>query len=136
MDLIYREGPDENNLVIKNLSTGYSLRMDIVLPTTKTRIYTFNTESLSDVDPGAPVVPDSVIEGTLSAGSSTTPNISILVPRSLTLPPSGAVYTQMIASPSITLFNYDVFLRNTSANRQAKILKGTITVEESYTLWL
>jgi hypothetical protein len=134
IELIYKEGADLASAVVKNLSTGYSLRMDIVVPVTKERVYTFNTAALADVDPGVPTTPDNTIEGTLTSGAGDTANINILVPRSLTLP-GGAVHAKMTAGQPILLFNYDVFLRNTVADRQAKILKGTITVEESYTLW-
>lgn len=130
VDLIYKEGPTAETAVVVPLNTGYEVRMDIV-DATEERIYTFNSAALADADPlttGAQ--PDNVVEGVLSSGGSGTPNISITVPRSLTLP-GGAVYEN-----SGSVFQYDVFLRNTSTNKQVKILKGTITVESSHTLWL
>lgn len=133
--LIYKEGPVDAEIVI-DLSSGYSLRMDIVVPATKERVYTFNTATIADVDPIlVGDQPDSVIEGALSSGAGGTPNIQIQVPRTLTLP-GGGIYTKMVAVTPITVFKYDIFLRNTVANRQVKILTGTITVEESSTLWL
>jgi len=135
VQLIYKEGPDALNAVPIDLSSNYSVRMDIVVPSSKERIYTFNSETLADVDPlltGSQ--PDSVVEGVLSSGASGTPNISITVPRSLTLP-GGSVYAKYTGSPSVSVFNYDVFLRNKTSDKQAKILQGTITIAESYTLW-
>lgn len=133
--LIYKEGLVDSEVVI-DLSSGYQLRMDIVVPATKERVYTFNTSSLADVDPiQVGDQPDSVVEGVLTSGASATPNITISVPRALTLP-GGVVYEKMITTPFISVFSYDIFLRNVSANKQAKILTGTITVEGSNTLWL
>jgi len=131
IDLIYKEGATADTASAVDLTTGYSVRMDIVSHVDKVRLYTFNSDDIADVDPIATGdQPDSVIEGTLSAGLDGTPNISITVPRSLTLP-GGPLFSRL----SEGTFNYDVFLRNTSTNKQAKILKGTIAVEESYTLW-
>jgi hypothetical protein len=135
VDLIYKEGPDEESATAVNLSSGYSVRMDIVVPATGERVYTFNSESLADVDPVlAGAQPDAVVEGVLSSGAGGTPNISISVPRSLTLP-NGAIWAKYTGTPKVVSFNYDIFLRNTATDKQVKILKGTITVEESYTLW-
>lgn len=134
--LIYKEGPVGSEAVV-DLSSGYSVRMDIVVPGTKERVYTFNSASISDVDPilvGAQ--PDAVLEGVLTNGAGGTPNINISVPRSLTLPTTGAVYMKMTGSPAITVFNYDIFLRNTASDKQVKILTGTITIEDSNTLWV
>lgn len=136
VELIYKEGATVETAAAVNLSTGYSVRMDIVVPATGERIYTFNSEALADVDPiQASAQPDSVVEGVLSSGAGGTPNISFAVPRSLTLP-GGAVYTKFTAAPPVTSLNYDIFLRNTVADKQVKILKGAITIEGSYTLWL
>jgi hypothetical protein len=135
IEMRYKEGPDLDSAVAIDLTSGYSLRMDVVVPSTKERVYTFNTEAIADVDPGAGTVPDNTVEGTLTSGADGTPNISIQVPRSLTLP-GGAIHSKMIASPGTLVFGYDVFLRNTASNQQDKILRGTITIEESYTLWL
>jgi hypothetical protein len=135
VELIYKEGSTSANAVAVDLSTGYSVRMDIVIPTTNERIYTFNSEALADVDPittGAQA--DSVVEGVLSSGAGGNPNISITVPRTLTLP-GGAIWTRFMATPKVVAFNYDILLRNKNTDKQVKILKGTITVEESYTLW-
>lgn len=134
--MIYKEGASEETLVTIDLSSNYSLRMDILVPATKERIYTFNSADIPDVDPitgGAQ--PDTIHEATLTSGAGGTPNINIVVPRTLTLP-GGVIYDKLTANPPVTLFNSDVFLRNTSSNRQSKIWSGTITVVESYTLWL
>lgn len=134
VQLIYKEGADALSAVAIDLSTGYAVRMDLVSPTTKEIIYTFNSADITDVDPITPSdQPDTTLEGTLTSGAGGTPNISITVPRAITLP-GGVVYDQMQAGT--VLFNYDLFLRNTNTNTQVKILKGTVTVTESYTLWL
>lgn len=126
MGLIYREGPEDEQVPVD--LTGYSLRMDIAY--NGTRVYTFNSDVIADVDPitvGAQ--PDNTTEAVLDADG----NINITIDRSLTLP-SGGVYTLMTPGSDIVL-GYDIFLRNTT-NRQSKILKGNITVEWSYTLWV
>ena len=134
--LIYKEGPSGSEVVV-DLSSGYSLRMDIVVPATKERIYTFNTASIADVDPITPgSQPDSTIEGVLSSGAAGTPNVTVSVPRLLTLPTTGAIYVEMTGNPSVMVFGYDIFLRHTASDKQVKILSGTITIEESHTLWV
>lgn len=135
IELIYREGPTAETALVVDLSVNYALRMDVVNPSTKERLYTFNTAEIADVDPGAGTVPDNTLEGTLSSGAGGTPNISITVPRSLTLP-GGALHAQMTAVPPLMSFNYDIFLRDTGVDKQVKILEGVITVKESNTLWL
>jgi len=134
--LIYKEGPVGSEVVI-DLSSGYTLRMDITAGAIKERVYTFNTASIADVDPITPgAQPDSTIEGVLSSGAGGTPNITISVPRSLTLPTTGAVYLKYTANPSVSTFDYDIFLRHTASDKQAKILSGVITIEDSKTLWV
>lgn len=134
--LIYKEGDTPETAVVVPLTTGYSVRMDVVVPGTKERVYTFNTEALADVDPFvAGSQPDNTVEGTLSSGAGGTPNISITVPRSLTLP-GGALYAKMTGTPAVSTFNFDIFLRNTNTDMQTKILQGQIVVEESNTIWL
>ena len=136
VQLRYKEGPTEATATIVNLSSGFAVRMDIVIPATKLRIYTFNSAAIADVDPlVASAQPDNTLEGVLTAGTGETPNIDIKVPRSILLP-GGPVYDAYVGVPSVTMFNYDVFLRNTGTDRQSKILKGSITIEESYTLWV
>lgn len=116
--MIYESGPDgaetPENLV------GGSLRMDIVTPD-GTSVYTFNTD---DADPAT------ADEATLGAAGE----ITIVVPRSLTLPPSGAVYMHLTANPPVITFNYDIFLRKADG-KQEKLLRGAITIERSHTLW-
>jgi hypothetical protein len=134
--LIYKEGPAGSETVV-DLSSGYSLRMDIVVPATKERVYTFNTATLADVDPilvGSQA--DAVVEGVLSSGAGGSANITISVPRSLTLPTTGAVYLKTQAVPPVTVFGYDIFLRNTASDKQVKILTESITIEDSNTLWV
>lgn len=133
--LRYREGPEGSETVV-DLSTGYAVRMDIVVPATKERVYTFNSATIADVDPIlVGDQPDSVVEGVLSSGAAGSANIELAVPRELTLP-GGAVYAEMTGDPAVTTFAYDIFLRNTVTDKQSKILSGMITIEASYTLWL
>lgn len=137
--LIYKEGATAETAAAVDLSANYSVRMDIVVPATKERVYTFNSATIADVDPiTAGNQADSVIENVLSSGAGGTPNITIRVPRAATLPgsPNGAIYTKMTDNQTpITTFNYDIFLRNTTTDKQAKVLTGTITIAASYTLW-
>lgn len=134
IQLKYKEGATAETAVIVDLSTGYELRMDVLASDTKERLYTFNSASLADVDPGTATEPDNVIEATLTSGAGDTPNIDITIPRSLTLP-GGTVYERFAGAPPLTTYLYDIFLRNTVTDKQAKILSGTITVEGSNTLW-
>lgn len=122
--LIYEEGP-EGSLVPVDI-TGYTVRMDLVNPQNDNAVvYTFNTAEQEDPD-----------EVTIQPGA-VTGLINIVVPRSLTLPgvpDNGAVYDLMEAETPVTVFNYDIFLRNTD-DKQKKLLRGTVTIEPSYTLW-
>lgn len=141
IELKYKEGATVETATTIDLSQetdpgtpDYEVRMDVVASDDLQRLYTFNSNELADVDPDVPVVPDSVVEGTLTNGAGDTPNIHVTVPRSLTLP-DGAIYTRMTGASPITTFFYDLFLRNNLTGKQSKILTGTITVEKSYTLW-
>jgi hypothetical protein len=130
---IYSTGPDEFSLTPVNLTTGYAVRMDIV-QSNGARLYTFNSADIPDVDlEVSQNQPDNVKEATLSSGAGGTPNIVIKVPRSLTLP-AGALYTQI--NNGNLVFQFDVFLRNTTSDEQVRIDRGTITIDRSYTLWL
>ena len=135
IELIYKEGNTIETATVVDLSSGYQLRMDIVVPSTKERVYTFNTATLADVDPITPgSQPDNTLEGVLSSGAASSPNVVVSVPRSLTLP-EGSIYQKMTDVPPVTSFNYDIFLRHVASDKQVKILTGVITVEDSYTLW-
>lgn len=130
ISMTYKEGPDAQSVVPVDL-TGWSVRMDIKT-TSGVRLYTFNSQSIQDTDPlTAGDQSDAVTEAVL--GSDGT--ILITVPRSITLPPTGAIYQQM-SSPTNpqTIFDYDIFLRSTT-DKQKKILKGKVTIERSITLW-
>lgn len=132
--LNYKEGATPETAVLIDLTSGYSVRMDLVVPSTKERIYTFNSADIADVDPIASgAQPDTLKEGVLSSGADGKGNIKITVPRTLTLP-GGAVYTQF--ATGVKVFGYDVFLRNTGTDKQSKILTGTVTVADSWTLWV
>ena len=137
--LIYRTGPTGQETA-PDLSTGYSLRMDIVSPTGE-RLYTFNSETLADVDPNTPGDQPEV-PATSEAVLGPNGAIDIAIDRAVTLP-GGPIYDKLNEVPPVNVFYYDIFLRATApthgeastVGRQQKILKGSITVETSYTLW-
>jgi hypothetical protein len=114
--LIYKEGGSENSASAVSLSSGYDARMDIVLPATKDVLHTADF-------PGAIA---------LGTGANKAPNIVVSLPRSLTLE-GGVLFTNLTTT---TNFNYDLFLRNTTTDKQVKILRGQINIERSNTLWL
>lgn len=137
LDLVYKEGPDEDNLSVIDLSTGYSVRMDLVESTTLSYVYTFNSEDIPDVDPiTTGDQPDTVTEAVLSSGAGGTPNVQIAVNRSLTLP-GGELYTYISGTPPKLTFLGDVFLRNNNVtpSKQWKIATVMVTIEKSYTQW-
>lgn len=114
----YKEGPDGEEVPVD--LDGYTVRMDLVHPVTGAVIYMFNTAEQEN--------PDEIVVNSGGDGI-----VLISVPRGLTLPPTGAVY-EVMNDESITVFNYDIFVRNPS-NKQKKMYRGTITIEPSYTLW-
>jgi hypothetical protein len=119
-----------------DLSTGYSIRMDLVESSSLNHMYTFNSEALTDWDPVTTgEQADSVTEAELSSGAGGTPNVSISVSRSLTLP-GGELYASITGTPPKLTFLGDIFLRNTVSNKQWKIAAVSVTIEKSYTLWL
>lgn len=130
-DLTWIQGEDFNvNFVYKTQEgtadpvpvdlTGYKLRMDVFSQTsTPTRLYTLNSDELTDPT-------DATTEATLNADGT----IVIAIPRSVTLS-GGELYD---AIQSGTTFKYDVFLRS-PANKQTRLVGGTITVTPSVTLW-
>jgi hypothetical protein len=127
MSLVYKSGPLGEEAPVD--LTGYSLRMDIAL-TDGTRVYTFNSDAIADVDPETVGdTPDTNLEVTLGAAGE----INITVPRSVTLPGGGA-YPYLDAEPPVLIYNYDIFLRDT-VDKQKKILQGQISIEKSVTLW-
>lgn len=130
LKLIYRTGPDAQNMTPVDL-TGYDVRMDIrATNASGAHVWTFNSADIVDVDPVTPGdQADTVHEAVLGVDGS----IEITVPRSLTLP-DGAIYDQMIADPPVTVFVYDIILRD-GAGKQSKILSGTISINASVTLW-
>lgn len=119
---------EENDVVVDFTDPDRTdeLRMDIVSDEGE-RLYTFNSDTIADADPvedGAQ--PDTTTEVTFGSEGQ----INIVVDRAVTLP-GGSVYDQL--AEGVTLFNYDIFLRTNG--RQKKILKGQITVDQSWTLW-
>jgi len=126
MSFIYKEGPKGSEVPID--LTGYTVRMDLVSGVN--RIYTFNSDDIPDVDSSTPGDQDDPV---IEAGVGSDGSITIVVPRSLTL--SGGAVTSLFQGTDSLVLNYDIFLRNPS-NLQSKILRGTVTVERSYTKWL
>lgn len=129
MSIIYKSGPIGEEVPVD--LTGYSVRMDLALPD-GTRIYTFNSDELTDVDPVAEGdQPDTTTEIETPLGPDGQININ--VPRSVTLP-DGEAYSHINANPPVLIYNYDIFLRDT-VGKQKKILMGQISIEKSVTLW-
>lgn len=126
INLIYKEKASPSAEALPVNLTNYTIRMDIATQGDSTRVWTFNSSDNAGASPiDEPGNADN--EATLGTDGS----ISVLIPRSLTLP-SGAVYTQIQAGKLV--FTYDLFLRAPSL-RQKKILKGIVTVNPSTTLW-
>lgn len=115
ISLNYKEGDTANKALVVNLSSGYSARMDLVLPSTRAVVLTAN-----DGD-----------EITLGNGLNKQPNVEIILPRSHTLPGS-PMHTAMAGSMSL---GYDLFIRNLTTDIQVKVLHGTIKIKRSNTLW-
>jgi hypothetical protein len=103
--------------------TGYKLRMDIRSTATGTILYTFNSDDIVET-PSVDVTGASDNEATLTSGGA----INIVVPRTASL--TGGTLANNIGES----LAYDIFLRDT-ANKQRKILKGTVTIEASITRW-
>lgn len=110
IQLRYKEGSGSAAKAV-NLSAGYAARMDLVLPSGGSVLYTASTDN------------GSLVLGT--AGDN--PNISIVLPRALTLPGGALENTRAVA--------YDLFLRNTATDIQIRVLEGTISIDRSRTLW-
>jgi hypothetical protein len=126
--ITYKEGAAGEEPVAKDLTQGYSVRMDIrTTDVQNTHLYTFNSD---DVD--EPRV-DEAGEFDNEVVLNKDGEIAITIPRHLTLP-GGTVYNY-IRLNNIAVVAYDVFLRDNNANRQQKILSGTITINPSVTLW-
>lgn len=130
LKLIYRTGPDAQSMLPVDL-TGYEVRMDIrATSTSGERVWTFNSADIVDVDP---ILVGDQADTTKEVVLGVDGSITITVPRELTLP-GGAVYDQITATPAITVFVYDIILRDVGG-KQSKILSGTISVNASVTLW-
>lgn len=130
--ILYGTGPDTTNMTPKDL-TGYSVRMDIrATDVLGERVYTFNSTDLADLDGSGPESIDDTTKEITPPGSDGI--IRIVVPRSLTVQ-GGPIYDLMTDPLNpVSVFQYDIFLRDT-ADKQAKIMKGNITVNRSVTLW-
>ena len=125
-DLVWQQGEDGEIHMVYSFNgtpvdlTGYSLRMD-VRNAAGTALYIFNSDDVAD-----PLDSVGAADNEAVLGSDGT--INILVPRTASL--NSGPFVPFIGQP----LNYDIFLRDTT-DKQRKILKGTITFEESQTLW-
>ena len=130
INLVYKSGPPGEATPVD--LTSYSFRMDIVAPNGKT-LTVLNDETITDTDPYTPgsQADSTPYEVTMTAIGEIIINLA----RSLTLPPTGALFPYINANPATTSFSYDMFLRD-ATGKQTKILKGNITVSKSVTLWL
>lgn len=117
IELIYREGPDAKKAVPVSLSSGYDARMDLVVPDTRELVHSITVDD-GDID--------------LGSGTNDEPNVVIWLRRAVTLP-GGEVFEAL--ADGVNMFSYDVFLRNTQTDKQVKILRGSVTIERSGTLW-
>ena len=134
LKLQYKEGNTTETATALDLTSGYSVRMDIVDPTGAI-VHVFNSDDILDTDPitvGAQADTQDEIDFANGAGGW---NIDAKISRTLTLP-GGTIYTKMTGAPPVLTFFGDVFLRNIAADEQWKILTVNITIEKSYTLWL
>jgi hypothetical protein len=130
MKFIYRTGENAESMAPVDL-TDYAVRMDIrATSVTGDLVYTFNSTDIEDVDP---VTEGDQADTTKEAVLGVDGSIRITVPRSLTLP-GGAIYEKMTATPPVTVFVYDIILRD-GDGKQSKLLSGTISVNASATLW-
>jgi hypothetical protein len=119
IQLLYKEGNTASSAMAMSLVGTHSLRMDIVSTTSGAVLYSFVSASQP---------------GSLGSGQSGQPNINIFLPRALTLP-GGAIYTQISQNSSIGSFSYDIFLRNIQSDKQHRVIRGSISIEKSSTLW-
>lgn len=126
VSLVYRTAEGEEEPAPVDLTTGYSVRMDIAVDGTGLRVWTFNSDD--DAGPSPIDEPGSGDNETVLGSEG---QIAINVPRALTLP-DGAIWDAIEANQLV--FKYDLFLRNPD-NKQHKVLKGTITFNKSVTLW-
>lgn len=128
ISLVYKTGPEGATTTVD--LTGYKFRMDIVAPDGKV-MTVLNDEAIADTDPYiAGSQADNAFEVTMDASG----NIVISLARTLTLP-GGAFYDYITANPNQNVFTYDMFLRS-GANKQNKILEGSITINKSVTMWI
>lgn len=112
INMVYKEGAPAVPIDL----TGYSLRMDVRAVGGVTTLYTFNSDDTN------PATDDEATFGTQG-------QIDIAISRAISLP--GGALVDSIGQA----LSFDIFLRNT-AGKQKKILKGTITIEGSETLWV
>ncbi len=129
IDFVYKLGSSAEDAIPVDL-TNYTLRMDISVQGTDPaadRIWTFNSDDNAGTTP-IDETGDTDNEATLGSEGQ----VHIIVPRALTLA-GGVIYEKMTEEFQFT-FNYDIFLRK-PAGTQKKILKGTVTIDPSVTLW-
>jgi hypothetical protein len=126
-DVLWQQGEDgEINMIYSYNGapvdlTGYSLRMD-VRNAAGAQLFVFNSSDVSD-----PL--DSVGTADNEAVLGSDGSINILIPRAASL--GSGPFANMMGEE----LSYDIFLRS-PANKQRKILKGTIIFEASATRWI
>lgn len=124
MHLVYKENDVPVDL------TGYEVRMDIAPDKTPGVVLTLNSADVTGSDSeGNPVDNEGPADNEITLDEEG--NINIFITRYVTLP--GGVIGNRLATGNT--FVYDLFVRDTAANRQKKLAKGSITVNKSVTLW-
>ena len=124
MHLVYKENDTPVDL------TNYEVRMDIGVDKAPGIVLTLNSADLTGLDDqGNPVDSEGPADNEITVDEEG--NIDIFITRYLTLP--GGVIGNRLATGNT--FVYDLFVRDTAANRQKKLAKGSITVNKSVTLW-
>lgn len=126
MHLVYKENDTPVDL------TDYEVRMDIAPATPANALPILSLNSADFTGTGEGDVPlDAEGGGDNEVTTDTEGNIFITVGRNVTLP-TGIIGTRLNIG---TKFVYDIFVRDTTTNRQKKLAKGGITVNRSVTLW-
>ena len=127
ISLVYKSGPIGEEVPVD--LTSYSLRMDIAGPDGRV-LSVLNDDAIADTDPNTPGNQgDTTYEVVMNQGGDG--GILISLSRALTLP--GGIFYRYIQT-GVEDFQYDIFLRN-GANKQIKLIQGTISIEKSITQW-
>lgn len=119
------------------IDSTWKARMDIVPKTNPqtpvASLFSFNSDDLdpTELDSGGnPLDQTGTQDNEIVIDD--TGNVTITIPRSLTLP--GGVIGNKLAEGN-TQYAYDLFVRDGSDKNQTKIMAGSITVNASITRW-